>query len=77
MSKKRWLPKGFICVWKVKKGYSLEWGETTNLIYNTETGIIYIYFADKDGKRRSICPYYGKHGKPCTIDENMKIVEVD
>lgn len=74
MAKKKWLPKGFIKVWKISdESYSLEWGHNTNLIYNLETKIIYYYFNVKGIK--SMCPYYGPNGKPCTI-EGSKIVEV-
>ena len=74
MAKKQWLPEGFICVHKVKDGYSLELGNPTNMIYNVQTGIIYYYFNDKG--QRSMCPYYGKNGKPCTI-KKCQIVEVN
>jgi len=73
MSKKRYLPEGFIRVWRVEKGYSLELGEPTDLIYNLEEKIIYYYFNDRG--IRSLCPYYGKTGKACTI-KAFKIVEV-
>lgn len=71
---KKWLPDGFICVHRVQNGYSLELGNPTDMIYNVDTGIIYYYFNDKG--QRSLCPYYGKHGKPCTI-KNSQIVEAD
>lgn len=75
MSGKQWLPNGFIKVWELDDGsYSLELGKSTDLIYNLKEQIIYYYFNDSRGI--SMCPYYGKNGKPCTI-KNMKIVEVN
>lgn len=75
MSRKQWLPEGFIKVWKVHEDdYSLELGRPTDLIYNVKEKIIYYYFNDRKGK--SMCPYYGKNGKVCTI-KDMQIVEVD
>lgn len=73
MAKKKWLPEGFVKVWKNGYNYSTELGYPTDLIYNLETKIIYYYFNDKG--KRSMCPYYGPNGKPCTIKGN-KIVEV-
>lgn len=75
MSRKQWLPDGFIRVWKTHEDkYSLAIGMPTDLIYNVKEGIIYYYFNDSRG--RSMCPYYGKKGKVCTI-KDMQIVEVD
>lgn len=73
MATKRWLPEGFICVWKKGDFYSLELGNSTDLIYNLDTKIIYYYFNDKG--KRSMCPYYGPNGKPCTI-QHGEIMEV-
>lgn len=74
MSRKQWLPDGFIRIWKTHCGYSKELGQPTNLIYNVDEGIVYYYFNDRRGQ--SMCPYYGKNGKVCTI-RDMQIVEVD
>jgi len=75
MSRKQWLPEGFIRVWKTSEDkYSKEFGMPTDLIYNVKEGIIYYYFNDSRG--RSMCPYVGKNGKACTI-KDMEIVEVD
>ena len=73
MSKKRYLPERFICVWKNGDKYTTEIGYPTDLIYNIDTKIIYYYFNDKG--KRSMCPYYGPNGKPCTI-KGSQIVEV-
>ncbi len=52
--------------------YSTELGKATDLIYNTSQGIIYYY-------RRGVfmTPYYGKHGKLCTLNENGQIIEIE
>lgn len=73
MAKGTYLPKGFICVYEHGDLYSLEMGKPTDLIYNLKTKIIYYYFNDQG--RRSMCPYYGPNGKPCTI-KCSEIVEV-
>lgn len=70
------LPEGCVRLYKLYRlpgYYSTELGdEATDLIYNTSQGIIYYY-------RRGVfmTPYYGKHGKLCTLNENGQIIEIE
>ena len=70
VSNRHTLPDECIYIWKVKSGYSKEMGESTDFVYNTVQGIVY-YFING-----VLCPYYGKHGKVCTI-KDFKFIEVD
>ena len=70
MANKKKLPDECIYIWKVELGYSIELGESTDFVFNTVQKIVY-YFING-----VLCPYYGKHGKPCTI-KDFKFVEIN
>lgn len=69
-NKRKTLPDECIYIWKVRSGYSLAFGDSTDFVYNTKQEIVYYY------RNGVLCPYYGKHGKVCTI-EGFEFVEVD
>lgn len=73
--KEHLLPEGCVRLYKLYQlpgCYSAELGnEATDLIYNTSQRVIYYY-------RRGLfmTPYYGRHGKLCTLNEKGQIVEI-